>query len=145
MLGTFTRFTRLAIVIVGVVAIASVSFALAAVAASPGTAKAKSTTTISIATSGKLAGSSFGPGAIVTITYSCFPVFIGGGKGGGYSGFGSVSLGDIKGHQGFASFTPQCTDSKKTLAVFVPGPFVAGDAAASAFVCGFDCNGTSRE
>jgi hypothetical protein len=134
------RRIRVATILVAVVAIASVSFALAAVAASAG--KARSTTTVSIASSGQLGVSPFGPGATVSITYSCFP----NGGGGGYpGGFASVSLADIQGHQGFASFPPTCNDAKQTTRLFVPGSFVAGDAAASAFVCGFDCFGTSRE
>jgi hypothetical protein len=138
------RRIRVATILVAVVAVASVSFALAAVAASAG--KAKTTTTVSIASSGQLGVSPFGPGATVSITYSCFPNgFGGGGKGGYPGGFASVSLADIQGHQGFASFPPTCNDAKQTTRLFVPGSFVAGDAAASAFVCGFDCFGTSRE
>ncbi len=136
------RRIRVATIIVAVVAIASVSFALAAVAASAG--KARTTTTVSIASSGQLGVSPFGPGATVAITYSCFP---GGFGKGGYPGgtFGSVSLADLQGHQGFAQFPPTCNDARQTTRVFVPGFFVAGDAAASAFVCAFDCFGTSRE
>jgi hypothetical protein len=132
---------RIATIVIAVVAIAAGSFAVAAVAASPSAGKAKITTTVSIASSGKLTASPFGPGATVAVTYSCFPGF--GGK--GYSSFGQLVIGDLQGHQGFGSFTPNCTDSKHTTLVFVPGAFVAGDAAATAFVCGFDCNGTSRE
>ncbi|MGZ3434500.1 MAG: hypothetical protein ACXVA7_22310 [Isosphaeraceae bacterium] len=137
------RSIRLATILVAVVTIASATFVLAAVAASAG--KAKSTTTVSIASTGKLGTSPFGPGATVSITYSCFPNGSGGGKGGYPGGFGSVSIGDLQGHQGFANFPPTCNDTKQTTLVFVPGFFVAGDAAASVFVCGFDCNGTSRE
>jgi hypothetical protein len=138
------RSMRTATILVAVVAIASVSFALAAVAASAG--KSKITTTVSIAAQGKLGVSPFGPGANVSIIYSCFPNGFGGGKGAGYpGGFASVSVGDIQGHQGFAQFAPTCNDARQTTVVFVPGFFVAGDAAANAFVCGFDCFGTSRE
>jgi len=138
------RRIRVATILVAVLAIASVSFALAAVGASAG--KARTTTTVSIGSSGQLGVSPFGPGATVAITYSCFPG--GGGKGGGgypEGTFGSVSVADLQGHQGFANFPPTCNDAKQTTRVFVPGAFVAGDAAVNAFVCGFDCFGTSKE
>jgi hypothetical protein len=136
------RAIRAAIILVSVVATAAVSFAVAGVAASPTAAKNRPITTVSIGSTVKLAVSPFGPGADVTITYSCFPGF--GGKG-GYSGFASVNLGDLQGDQGFASFPPQCTNSKQTAIVFVPGHFVAGPGAVNAFVCGFDCNGATRK
>jgi hypothetical protein len=90
----------------------------------------------------------FGSGADVTITYSCFPGF--GGKGGyrGGDGFASMSLTDLNGNQGFAAFSPTCNGTKQSAAVFVMGslgPFAAGEGAASAFICGFDCNSASRE
>jgi hypothetical protein len=133
---------RIATIVIAVVVIAAVSFALAAVAASPSAGKAKSTTIVSIASSGKLTVSPFGPGATVAVTYQCFPGF--GGKG-GYSGFAVLTLGDLQGNQGSGTWAPICTDSRQTALVFVPGAFVAGDAAANSFICGFDCNGTSRE
>lgn len=136
------KWVRIATIVIAVVAIAAGSFAVAAVAASPSAGKATSTTTVSIASSGKLTVSSFGSGATVAVTYRCFPGF---GGTGGYSGFAVLTLGDLQGHQGSGFWTPRCTDSKQTVVVFVPGQFVAGDAAARAFVCGFDCNGSSRE
>jgi hypothetical protein len=136
------RRIRVATILVAVLAIASVSFALAAVGASAG--RARTTTTVSIGSSGQLGVSPFGPGATVSVTYSCFPNGFGGGK--GYPGaFGSVSVADLQGHQGFGNFPPTCNDAKQTTRVFVPGAFVAGDAAVNAFVCGFDCFGTSKE
>jgi hypothetical protein len=137
------KYVRVAVILVAVVAIASVSFALAAVAASPSAGKLKSTTTVSIGSNVTLATSQFGPGANATVTYSCFPG--GGGKGGYPTGFGSVTLGDIQGHIGYSYFSPSCTNSKQTTVIFVLGPFVAGDGVVSAFVCGFDCNGASRQ
>jgi hypothetical protein len=135
------RSVRIATIVIAVVAIAAGSFAVAAVAASPSAGKAKSTTTVSIASSGKLTASPFGPGATVSVTYSCFPGF--GGK--GYSSFGQLFIGDLNGTQGFGFWTPNCNDARHTVLVFVPGAFAAGDAAATAFVCGFDCNGTTKE
>ena len=136
------RALRIAIILVAVLATAAVSFAVAGVAASPSAGKSRPLTTVSIGSAVKLAVSPFGPGGNVTVTYSCFPGF--GGKG-GYSGFASVSLGDLQGDQGFASFSPRCTNSKQTAIVFVPGHFVAGAGAVNAFVCGFDCNGATRQ
>jgi hypothetical protein len=131
---------RLATILVAVVAVASVSFALAAVAASAGSSK--STTTLSIAGGVQLASSPFGPGANVTVTYSCFP----GGKGAYHNtGFGSVGLVDLQAHQNFVGFGANCNDARHTLVVFVPGFFVAGGGAANASMCGFDCNFVSRE
>lgn len=135
------RLTRISVILIAVFAVASISFAAAATVAA---GKSRPTTTVSIKSTGTLAVSSFGPGANVTITYSCFPGF-GGKGGGGYGGFGSVNLGDLAGNQGFAFFTPTCNDKSQTLAVFVQGGFRAGGAAASATVCGFDCNFASRE
>jgi hypothetical protein len=149
------RTIRAALVLVAVLAIAWV--AMAAVAAAGG-AKApfRSTTTVSIGARATLVNSPFASGANVTIVYSCFP----GGPGGkgGYPGggpFGFVNVSDLQGNQGFGNFTPTCTDSRQTAVVFVQaflsgnkggtGGFVAGDAAANAEVCGFDCNFTSRE
>ena len=131
---------RIATILIAVVTVASISFALAAVAASAG--KAKSTTTVAIGSGAQLVSSPFGPGANVSITYSCFP----GGKGAYHNtGFGSVGLVDVQGHQNFVGFGANCDDVKRTLLVFVPGSFVAGAGAANVFLCGFDCNATSRE
>ena len=103
----------------------------------------RSTSTLSIGGQAQLAQSPSGPGLNVTIKYSCFPA--GGGKGGYPGGFGNVNVTDLSGDQGFGSWSPVCDDTKQTVTVFVPGFFVAGGGAASAFVCGFDCAGTSRE
>jgi hypothetical protein len=135
------------VVLIAVIAIAGATFAWAvtATASKGGGGKGfPSITTVSIKTKGTLATSPFGTGANISVSYSCFP---GSNGKGGYPGgnFGSVSVGDLQGNQGFASFTPTCDDSKHTDVVFVPGAFVAGDAAANAFVCGFDCAFTSRE
>lgn len=106
-----------------------------------------STTTVSIAAQATLTqpGNPLGKGLSVTVNYSCFPGS--GGKGGypGGGGFASVSVTDLIGSQGFGGFAPKCDDTKQTAVVFVPGGFAAGAGAANAFVCGFDCNGTSRE
>lgn len=95
----------------------------------------KSTTTVSIQ-SGSLAPG----GAIINLSYSCFP-----GGYGPYSTFGDVRMTDIHGNQGFTFFNPRCNDKKQNQAVFVPGSFSAGDAAVNAFVCGFDCNAATKE
>ena len=131
------RLTRISVILIAVIAVASVAFAASAAAG-----KGKSTTTISIKAQARLVSSpTQGPGADVTVTYTCFPGF----GGGYYANFGNVSLGDIHGVQGFASFSARCNDRSHTSIVFVPGPFRAGAAAANAFICGFDCNSTSRE
>jgi hypothetical protein len=139
---TLGRALRTAIILVAVLATAAVSFAVAGVAASPSAGKNRPLTTVSIGSAAKLAVSPYGPGANVTVSYSCFPGF--GGKG-GYSGFASVSLGDLQGNQGYANFSPRCTNSKQTAVVFIPGHFVAGAGEAVAYVCGFDCNGATRK
>lgn len=139
------RLARFSAVLIAVLALAGITFAGATLSAAGST---KSTTTVAISPQVQLATSAFGPGANVSITYSCFPGF--GGKGGypGGSGFGSVSLTDLNGNQGFAGFSPTCDDTKQSMTVFVMGslgPFAAGDGAVNAFVCGFDCNFASRE
>jgi hypothetical protein len=96
---------------------------------------AKNTTTVSIGSARLAPG-----GAIVNLTYSCFP-----GGYGPYSTFGDVRMADVHGGQGFNTFQPICNDRKQTAGVFVPGNFSPGDAAVSAFVCGFDCNGATKE
>lgn len=95
----------------------------------------KNTTTLNIVSAALAPG-----GAIVNLTYSCFP-----GGYGPYSTFGDVRMTDVHGNQGFATFQPTCDDRKQRAGVFVPGNFGPGDAAVSAFVCGFDCNGASQE
>jgi hypothetical protein len=149
------RITRLVVVLVAVLAIALVTMAAVGAAAGVSRSAVKSTTSVSIGSQATLASSLFGPGVNVTINYSCFPGF--GGKGGypGGGAFGSVSVTDLQGNQGFGSWSPNCNDTRQTAVVFVqafgtakgggPGSFVAGAGAASAFVCGFDCNSTSRE
>ena len=136
------RLIRYFAVALGVFIIATFVFASATLAA--GGSTVKSTTTISIGSRVHLGQSAFGPGANVSISYSCFP---GGGGKGGYGGgsFGSVSLTDLNGDQGFSGFSATCDDKKHTTTVFVPGFFNAGAGAASAFLCGFDCNSTSHE
>jgi hypothetical protein len=95
----------------------------------------KSTTTVSIQSGSVAPG-----GAIINLTYTCFP-----GGYGPYSSFGDISMTDLHGSQGFTTFNPTCNDKKQNQAVFVPGSFSAGDAAVNAFVCGFDCSGASKE
>jgi hypothetical protein len=130
------RLTRLSLILTAVLAVASIAFAGTAMAG-----KTRSTTTVSIKSQGHLVTSpTQGAGANVTVTYSCFPV-----PGGYYAFFGQVGLIDIHGHSGFNFFTARCNDVSHTAVVFISGPFTAGAAAANAFVCGFDCLGTSRE
>jgi hypothetical protein len=147
------RMARLVSIVVGVVAVGLIAMAAVGAAAGGSGAPFKSTTSVSIGSQGTLATSLFGPGVNVTVNYSCFPGFGGGYPGGG--AFGSVSVTDLQGDQGFGGFTPTCNDARQTAVVFVQasgvnkgsgGPaFVAGAGAANAFVCGFDCNSTSRE
>jgi hypothetical protein len=136
------RLARFSAVLIGVLVIASLAFASATLTAAG--SSTKSTTTLSIGSKATLGTGPFGPGASVSLTYSCFPGF--GGKGGyGGGSFGSVSLTDLTGHQGFQGFSATCDDKKHNTTVFVTGFFSAGDGAASAFLCGFDCASTSRE
>jgi hypothetical protein len=95
----------------------------------------KNTTTVSIGSAALAPG-----GAVVNLSYSCFP-----GGYGPYSTFGDVRMTDVHGNSGFNTFQPTCNDKKQRAAVFVPGNFSRGDAAVSAFVCGFDCNGATKE
>ncbi len=136
------RLIRYLAVVVGVFAIATFVFATATLAA--GSTAPKSTTTISIGSRVHLGSSPFGPGANVSVTYSCFP---GGGGKGSYGGgsFGDVSLTDLHGNQGFSAFSATCDDTKHTTTVFVPGFFSRGAGAAFAFICGFDCASKSLE
>jgi hypothetical protein len=143
---------RLVAVVVGVFTVGLITMAAVGAAAGSSGGTFKSTTSVSIGAQATLATSLFGPGVNVTINYSCFPGFGGPYPGGG--GFGSVSVTDLHGDQGFGSFSPTCNDAKQTTVVFVlafatvkggSASFVAGPGAANAFVCGFDCNSTSRE
>lgn len=143
-------------VLVAVLTIAAITgFVLMAMSASAASGKGGkgggSTTTISIQTKATLTvipnGKGGGPGADVTVKYSCFPAPTGGygGKGGYFSNFGSVTVSDLNGTVGSGSFAATCNDTKNTAVVFVPGNFAAGDAASNAFLCGFDCAFVSRE
>jgi len=105
-------------------------------AASPAAAQAtRPTTTVSIVSGVVVTG-----GAGITLRYSCFP-----GGYGPYSSFGDVRVGQVSGATGDAFFRPICSDRNVTSAVFVPGHFTTGDAAVSAFICGFDCNSATKE
>jgi hypothetical protein len=105
-------------------------------AASPAAAQAtRPTTTVSIVSGVVVTG-----GAGITLRYSCFP-----GGYGPYSSFGDVRVGQVSGATGDGFFHPICSDRTQTSAVFVPGNFTKGDAAVSAFVCGFDCNSATKE
>ncbi len=133
------RLGRRGVVLVAVLSIALITVLIAAVSAGAASTKVRSTTTVSIASQVHLVSG----GADVSVTYTCFP---GGYSGkGGYANFGDLRLGDIAGHQGFAFFNPNCNNKRQTSVVFVQGTFVSGAGAVSAFVCGFDCNGTSRQ
>ncbi len=134
------RLGRRGVVLVAVLAIALITVVIAAVGAGAASTKARSTTTISIGSQVQLVSG----GANVSVTYTCFPGGYPGGKG-GYANFGDLRLGDLAGHQGFVFFGPNCNNKKQTSVVFVPGTFVAGAGAVNVFICGFDCNGTSRQ
>jgi hypothetical protein len=140
----FRRLGRFTAVLAAVLTVALATMAIATVAAGAASSKFRSTTTISIGAQGTQV---IGPGVAVTLKYSCFP-FGPGQKGGyGYGGgaFGSVRLTDLSGNTGFAFFTPNCNDRNQTAVIIVPGVFRSGGAAVNAFICGFDCNSTSRE
>ena len=133
------RLGRRGVVLVAVLAVALITVLIAAVSAGAASTKFRSTTTISVGSQVHLVSG----GANVNVTYTCFP---GGYTGkGGYANFGDLRLGDIVGHQGFVFFQPNCNNKRQTSVVFVPGTFVSGAGAVSAFVCGFDCNGTSKQ
>jgi hypothetical protein len=145
------RFARFAAIMVAVLTVASITFGVAAAASSnKGGKGGPSTSTISIKKQVPLAlgkGSSV-IGATVTVAYSCFPGPGGKGGYGGYGGssnFGSITVGDLAGNFASGFFLPTCDDSRHTLGVPVFGTLIAGDAAANAFVCGFDCAFTSTE
>jgi len=105
-------------------------------AATPATAQStKPTTTVSIVSGVVVSG-----GAGITVRYSCFP-----GGYGPYGSFGDVRVGQVSGATGDGFFRPICSDRTQTNSVFVPGHFTKGDAAVSAFVCGFDCNSATKE
>lgn len=149
-----TRLARPIAVLVAVLSIAAITgfvlMALSASAASGSGGKGgRGTSTISIQSTASLTTSAKGgfPGADVTVKYSCFPAPSGGygGKGGYSSNFGSVTVSDLNGNGGSAFFQPTCNDVKNTAVVFVFGNFSAGDAAANAVVCGFDCAFVSKE
>jgi hypothetical protein len=91
-----------------------------------------STTTVQVPSSATLVPS----GVTITITYKCLP-------NGGYYGFADVRVADSTASND-TFFTPTCTASRQRATVFVAGPFQAGNAAASAFLCGFDCNSDTR-
>ena len=132
------RLGRRGVVLFAVITIALITVVIAAVGAGAAT-KQRSTTSISIGSQVSLVSA----GANVSITYTSFP---GGYSGkGGYANFGNLRLGDIAGHQQFVFFHPNCNNKKQTSVIFVPGTFVTGAGAVSVFVCGFDCNGTSRQ
>ncbi len=139
----FRRLGRFTAILAAVLTIAIATMAIATVVAGAASSKFRSTTTVSIGAQGTLV---LGPGVAVTLKYSCFAN--GPQKGGyGYGGgaFGDVRVSDLNGNTGFGFFTPTCNDSNQTAVIIVPGVFSAGDAAANAFICGFDCNSTSRE
>jgi hypothetical protein len=134
----FRRLGRSTAIIVAVLTIAFATMAIVASAAGITTAKT-STTTVSIGSQATLVTSP-SPGVNISVTYSCFPAGYG-----YYANFGFVRVGDLAGHQGFANWHPTCNNRKQNVVVFVPGNFSAGAGAANAFVCGFDCNGASRQ
>jgi hypothetical protein len=134
------RLGRIGIVFAVVVVVAvATTLILNSVAGAAGGTKSGSTTTVSIGGQGRLVQSP--PGVTVTIKYSCFPA----GYGPYAFGFGFVQVSDLTGHSGFASWNPTCNDKNQSLTIFVPGTFKRGGAAVDAEVCGFGCNGASRE
>ena len=90
----------------------------------------KSTTTVNIGGRALLTT----PNEIfVKLTYSCFPAPF------GFGSFGNVTVSQVlPGTGGSSSFTPVCDDNNQTQYIPVFGNFTPGDAAASAFVGGFD-------
>jgi hypothetical protein len=92
------------------------------------------TTTVQVPSSATLVPS--GPGVTITITYKCLP-------NGGYYGFADVRVADST-VSNDTFFTPTCNDRRQRAPVFVAGAFQAGNGAASALVCGFDCNSNQR-
>ena len=102
-------------------------------------------TTIAIKPQAQLVTAPFGGGANVTVKYTCFPSPAGG-KGGNFI---QVSVTDLQGHSGFGQTGATCDDRVHSQTVLVQpfnGTFVAGDAAASAQLCGSQaCASTTRE
>jgi hypothetical protein len=140
----FRRLGRFTTILAVVLTIALATMAIATVAAGAASSKFKSTTTVSIGSQGTLVS---GPAVAVTLRYSCFPFGTGGKGSYGYGGgaFGNVRVTDVNGNSGFGFFTPTCNDTNQSAVIIVPGSFTPGDAAANAFICGFDCNSTTRE
>src|ERR1700704_1170295 len=99
------------------------------------TALAANTTRVSI-----LSGKVVSGGASITVRYDCFPNGYG-----PYNSFGDVRVGQVSGVTGDSIFHPICNDQLHNQAIFVPGAFKKGDAAVSAFICGFECNSASKE
>jgi hypothetical protein len=95
------------------------------------------TTTVQVPASATLVPSSLsGPGVTITITYKCLP-------NGAYYGFADVHVADSTASND-TFFTPTCNDRRQRAPVFVAGAFQAGNGAASALLCGFDCNSAQR-
>jgi len=126
---------RSGVILIAILAIVLVTMA-AAIAAGAASGKPRTTTTVAIGSKATLV-----PGGMnVTVAYTCFP-----GGYGYFANFGDIRVTDLSGNQGFAFWSPICDAKKQTSVVTVPGSFKPGDGAASAFVCGFDCNGTSAK
>jgi opacity protein-like surface antigen len=137
----FHKLGRSGVILIAVLATVLVTMAIAAVAAGAASSKPRTTTTLAIGSKATLV-----PGGLnVTVSYTCFPG--GGGKGGygGYASFGDIRVVDLAGDQGFAFWSPTCNNKKQTDVVTVPGFFNPGAGAANVFICGFDCNGTSKQ
>ena len=76
----------------------------------------------------------------VKLTYTCFPPAF------GFGSFGSVTVSQVQpGTGGNGSFTPICDDKSQTQYIPVFGNFAPGDAAAAAYVAGFDFAYTTQE
>jgi len=132
----FRKLGRSGVILIAVLTIVLATMAAAAMAAGAAGGKPRSTTTIAIASKATLV-----PGGMnLSVTYTCFP-----GGYGYFANFGDIRATDLAGNQGFAFWAPTCDAKKQTSVVRVPGSFNPGAGAASAFVCGFDCNGTSTK
>ena len=132
----YRKLGRSGVVLIAILAVVLATMAVAAVAAGAATFKPRTTTALSISSKAVLV-----PGGVnVSVTYNCFP-----GGYGYFANFGDVRVTDLAGHTGFAFWLPTCNDQKQTTVITIPGSFNSGAAAINAFVCGFDCNGTSRE
>jgi hypothetical protein len=116
-----------------ILALIGLAAAVAATRPAAVVAGSNPTTTVQVPASATLVP---GPGVSITITYKCLPS-------GGYYGFADVQV-----SEGTASsttfFTPTCNGSRQRATVFVAGTFQAGNAKATALVCGFDCNTDTR-